>query len=69
MKNAIERIPANYRAWNGYIFSQRDADTYNAECERVERDPSQKNLDDRHRLFCIIISQSYDKSLNELEGR
>jgi hypothetical protein len=52
---AFEHIPAGYRAWNGHVFSQRDADTYNAACDLVARDPSQRNIDDRHRAFRVII--------------
>jgi hypothetical protein len=51
----LERIPAGYRAWNGHIFSQRDADTYNAACDMAARNPSERNISDRHRLFRVII--------------
>lgn len=49
------KIEAGYRAYNGYIFTQNDADTYNLACEIAEWNPTEWNLNYRHKLFCIII--------------
>jgi len=51
----MEKIEAGYRAFNGYVFTQSDADTYNREREYADRFPSEWNLNNCHRLFCIII--------------
>jgi len=51
----MTKIQAGYVAYNGYVFTQANADTYNAECERCDAFPSEWNLDCRHRTFCIII--------------
>lgn len=40
-------IKEGYKAFNGYVFTAKDAKNYNGSfC---------KNDDERHRLFCIII--------------
>ena len=51
----MEKIEAGYRAFNGYVFTQSDADSYNRECEYAERFPTEWNLNAAHRAFCIII--------------
>jgi hypothetical protein len=51
----MEKIEAGYRAFNGYVFTQSDADAYNRECEYAERFPTEWNLNAAHRMFCIII--------------
>jgi len=51
----MEKIEAGYRAFNGYVFTQQDAEDYNRECEYAARFPTEWNLDNRHRMFCIII--------------
>lgn len=55
----MEQMQAGYRAFNGYIFSQAEADAYNritAEIAR-ERYPATVEFlkDQRHRLFCLTI--------------
>lgn len=51
----MQKIEAGYRAYNGYIFTQSDADAYNLACEYAERFPTEWNLNYRHKLFCLII--------------
>lgn len=51
----MEKIEAGYRAFNGYVFTQDDADTYNRERERADQFPTEWNLNNAHRIFCIII--------------
>jgi len=51
----MEKIEAGYTAFNGHVFTQYEADCYNRECEYAERFPTEWNLNNRHRLFCIII--------------
>jgi hypothetical protein len=51
----MEKIEAGYRAFNGYVFTQSDADAYNRECEYAARFPTEWNLNAAHRMFCIII--------------
>lgn len=55
----MEQIAAGYKAFNGYQFTQADADAYNritAEIAR-ERYPATVEFlkDQRHRLFCLTI--------------
>ena len=51
----MKKIEAGYVAFNGHVFTQGEADAYNRECEYAERFPTEWNLNNRHRLFCIII--------------
>ena len=51
----MTKIEAGYIAFNGHVFTQSEADYYNRECEYAERFPTEWNLNNRHRLFCIII--------------
>ena len=51
----MQKIEAGYRAYNGYIFTQDDANAYNLACEYAERFPTEWNLNYRHKLFCLII--------------
>jgi len=53
--NPMEKINAGYVAFNGYVFTQHDADLYNYECEKVQAFPSDWNKDCCHRMFCMII--------------
>lgn len=46
-------IKAGYRAFNGYVFTQQDADNYN--------NGYYANEDERHRTFVTIISQKYPR--------
>jgi hypothetical protein len=50
----MERIAAGYRAFTGYIFTQAQADAYNAACDRAERSPSEANRNGAHNLFYSI---------------
>ena len=54
----MEKIEAGYTAFNGHVFTQSEADCYNRECEYAERFPTEWNLNNRHRLFCIIIGMA-----------
>jgi hypothetical protein len=51
----MEQIEAGYLAYNGYVFTQLDADLYNRECEKAFYFPTEWNLNSRHRTFLIII--------------
>jgi hypothetical protein len=51
----MEPIQAGYEAYNGYVFTQLDADLYNRECEKAFHFPTEWNLNNRHRTFLIII--------------
>lgn len=42
-------VKKGYRAFNGYIFTQKDADLYN--------NSYYANEDERHRVFTLIINQ------------
>lgn len=54
----MTKIEAGYIAFNGYVFTQADADLYNAECEKATAFPTEWNLNNRHRVFCIIIGMT-----------
>ena len=54
----MEKITAGYVAYNGYVFSKLDAEYYNQECERAAAFPTDWNLDNKHRVFCIIIGMT-----------
>jgi hypothetical protein len=54
----MEKIEAGYRAYNGYVFTQSDADVYNREREYADRFPTEWNLNNAHRVFCIIIGMA-----------
>ena len=51
----MKPIKAGYIAYNGYVFTQSDADLYNRECEKAFYFPTEWNLNNRHRTFLIII--------------
>ena len=57
----MTRIEKGYVAYNGYVFTEYDAMIYNMECEKAEAFPTEFNLDNRHRTFCIIIGLYNDK--------
>ena len=40
-------VYAGYKAFNGYIFTQSDADLYNREIERCNKYPTELNLDNK----------------------
>ena len=48
-------VTAGYVAFNGHIFTEAEAEAYNREVERCERFPTEVNLNNKHRLFCLII--------------
>lgn len=48
------RIQSGYRAFTGYVFTQTQADSYNAACDRAERCPSEANRNGAHNLFYSI---------------
>ena len=50
----MERIHAGYRAFTGHVFTQTQADAYNAAVERAERSPSEENRNGAHNLFNSI---------------
>ncbi len=58
----MEKIMPGYRAFNGYVFSKVDTDLYNKACDESMRyikrglEIPERVLNERHRLFCIIIS-------------
>ena len=54
----MEKIEAGYRAYNGYVFTQSDADVYNREREYADRVTTEWNLNNSHRVFCIIIGMT-----------
>lgn len=52
-------IHAGYIAYNGYVFTQSDADRYNRRSADMERNRNYPNglqrcLDARHKTFCLI---------------
>lgn len=54
----MEKITAGYVAFNGHVFTQSEADLYNMECEKAAAFPTDWNLDNKHRVFCIIIGMT-----------
>ncbi|OQM74929.1 hypothetical protein [Manganibacter manganicus] len=50
----MTRIAAGYRAFTGYVFTQVQADAYNAALDRAERCPSEENKNGAHNLFYSI---------------
>lgn len=54
-----DHISAGYRAYNGHVFSQCEADAYNRLTDEINREkwPATKEFlkDQRHRLFVAII--------------
>jgi hypothetical protein len=54
-------INAGYVAFNGHVFTEAEANSYNQACRDAERNPSDFNLDQRHRVFASII-QSWQKA-------
>lgn len=50
----MQRIQAGYRAFTGHVFTQAQADAYNAAVERAERSPSEENRNGAHNLFNSI---------------
>lgn len=59
---AMEKIMPGYKAFNGYVFSSVDCDLYNKASDEVLKyqkrglEIPERVLNERHRLFCIIIS-------------
>jgi hypothetical protein len=53
----MEKIEAGYIAFNGHVFTKAEAASYMQACEDAERNPTEFNLDQRHRVFVSIISQ------------
>jgi hypothetical protein len=51
----MEKINAGYRAYTGHIFSQAEADAYNAACERILRNATEENRNGAHNLFRSIV--------------
>lgn len=52
-------IAAGYVAFNGHVFTQTEADRYNARNRDVERNVNypaglERALDARHKTFCLI---------------
>ena len=52
------KIEPGYVAFNGYVFTVYDAMVYNMACEKAFYFPTEANLDNRHRVFCIIIGMT-----------
>ena len=55
---AMIKIEPGYVAFNGYVFNAYDATVYNMACEKAYHFPTEANLDNRHRVFCIIIGMT-----------
>jgi len=53
----METIEAGYVAFNGHVFTKAEAEAYMQACRDAERNPSEFNLDQKHRVFVSIISQ------------
>ena len=55
----IKSIPINagYVAFNGHVFTEAETNAYNQACRDAERNPSDFNLDQRHRVFVSIITK------------
>ena len=51
----MEKVTAGYVAYNGHVFTQAEADFYNREREKADQFPTEWNLNNSHRVFCIII--------------
>lgn len=51
----MEKIVAGYRAFTGHIFTQSEANAYNAACDRVLRHPTEENRNGAHNLFRSIV--------------
>jgi hypothetical protein len=51
----MEKVTAGYVAYNGHVFTQSEADFYNREREKADQFPTEWNLNNAHRVFCIII--------------
>ncbi len=56
---AFEPVRAGYRAFNGYVFTQNDADLYNGQTDKVLLNIGyphglESTLNARHKTFCII---------------
>jgi hypothetical protein len=52
-----EPIEKGYIAFNGHIFTEAEANSYNQAREDAARNPSEFNLDQRHRVFVSIITR------------
>ena len=50
-------IEAGYIAYNGHVFTEAEANAYRQACEDAGRNPSEFNLDQRHRVFVSIITR------------
>jgi len=50
-------INAGYVAFNGHVFTEAEANSYNQACRDAERNPSDFNLDQRHRVFISIVTK------------
>ncbi|WP_394131973.1 hypothetical protein [Marinobacter nauticus] len=67
----MEKIKAGFIAFNGYVFTQTDADTYNRACSDVARaialagpkpspmarDAIERARDNQNRTFKVIIGE------------
>jgi hypothetical protein len=51
-----EPIQAGYRAFNGYIFNAKQAESYNRAQARAVQNPTEANLNGAHNLFMTIIT-------------
>ena len=56
-------IEAGYIAYNGHVFTEAEAKAYNLAVRDAERNPSEFNLNQRHRVFVTITR------CNEPNGR
>jgi len=50
-----QHITAGYVAFNGYVFTQRDADIYNNALDIVANDNNEAALNHAHLVFSTII--------------
>ena len=48
-------IEQGYVAFNGHIFTQCEAELYMRACVEAYEKPTQFNLDQRHKVFCLIV--------------
>ncbi len=56
------KIQAGYKAYNGYIFTQADCDSYNAIQKRIKafgQNVPEQLLNDSHKLFSLITAKKY----------
>jgi hypothetical protein len=66
-------IPAGYRAYNGHIFSEYEAQRYNQKSRDVELNLNharglERALDARHKTFCMITGCNEPATVKEVQS-